>query len=72
MANTALMTLEELQDLQRLCLENGSHQFWTLNYDLVQVMVSTSDGITKTYKSGQEIPVQMFGSAIQVDDLFAV
>jgi hypothetical protein len=36
------------------------------------VKVSTPDGITTTYRAGQEIPLRVFGSgALKVDDIFA-
>jgi Uma2 family endonuclease len=61
----------EMNDREKLCLENGSLQFWVVDGNLHQVKVSTPDGITTTFRSGQEIPLAAFGGgAIKVDDIF--
>jgi Uma2 family endonuclease len=60
----------KLIEKRELCLENGSREFWTVNTDLRQVEVSTPDGHSITYKSGQQIPL-FFGGQIAVDEIFA-
>jgi len=60
----------EMQDRRKLCLETGSREFWIVNLDLRQVEVSTPDGRSITYKSGQEIPL-FFGGALAVDQILA-
>ena len=64
-------TAAEINEKEKLCLENGAKEFWVLDADLRQVKVSTPDGITTTYRSGQEIPLRLFGAgALKVDDIF--
>jgi Uma2 family endonuclease len=63
-------TVGELLDKRKLCLENGSRELWTVDTKLRQVEVSTPDGHTITYKSGQEIPL-LFGCHLAVDAVFA-
>jgi Uma2 family endonuclease len=50
-------TVAEMLDKEKLCLENGSHEFWVVDLDRKQVKVSTPNGHTLTYKAGQEIPL---------------
>jgi Uma2 family endonuclease len=65
-------TVADMNDREKLCLENGSLQFWVVDPNLRQVKVSTPDGITTTFRSGQEIPLPAFdGAAIPVDEIFA-
>jgi Uma2 family endonuclease len=63
-------TVGELLDKRKLCLENGSREFWPVDTKLHQVEVSTPDGHTITYKSGQQIPL-LFGGHLDVDAIFA-
>ncbi len=61
----------ELYDKEKLCLENGAGEFWVVDPDLRQVKVSTPDGHTRTYRSGQEIPLPLLGNArLPVDAIF--
>jgi Uma2 family endonuclease len=65
-------TAAEINDKEKLCLENGARQFWVVDPDLRQVKVSTPDGITTTFRSSQSIPLQALGGgSIKVDDIFA-
>jgi Uma2 family endonuclease len=63
-------TVAEMLDKEQLCLENGSLEFWIVDIDRRQIKVSTPDGHTITYKSGQEIPL-LFGGRLAVDAIFA-
>jgi Uma2 family endonuclease len=63
-------TAAEMLDKRNLCLENGSREFWVVDGDHRQVEVSTPDGRTMTYKSGQEIPLS-FGGRLAVDAIFS-
>lgn len=56
-------TAAEIYDKEKLCLENGAREFWVVDPDRRQVKVSTPDGRTVTYRSGQEIPLPLFGNA---------
>ena len=39
-------TAAEIRDKRKLCLENGSHEFWVVDIDHLEVEVSTPDGHT--------------------------
>ena len=62
-------TATEMLDKRNICLENGSREFWVVDTDHRQVEVSTPDGHTITYKSGQEIPL-FFGGSLAVGAIF--
>lgn len=65
-------TTVEMYDKEKLCLENGTKEFWVVDPGLRQVKVSTPDGHTITWHSGQEIPLPLFGGArLSVNDIFA-
>jgi Uma2 family endonuclease len=64
-------TAAEIYDKEKLCLENGAKEFWVVDPDLRQVKVSTPDGRTVTYRSGQEIPLPFAPAKIAVDAIFA-
>ena len=57
-------------DREKICLENGGKEFWVVDTVRRQVNVSTPDGHTLTYKTGQEIPL-FFGGSVQVEAIFA-
>ncbi len=64
-------TVTEIYDKEKLCLENGAQEFWVVDPDRRQVKVSTPDGRTVKYQSGQEIPLPLFGNAkVAVDAIF--
>ena len=65
-------TPAEMNDQRKLFLETGCLQFWAVDYKLRLIDVSTPDGITTTYSSGQSIPLSLFdGGALAVDEIFA-
>ena len=65
-------TASEMREKRELCLENGAIQFWAVNKDHRTVEVSTLDGHTVTYKSGQQIPLFFApGKFLLVDEIFA-
>ena len=58
-------------DKKKLCLENGSQEFWVVDIDHRQVEISTPDGRTITYNSGQQIPLFFApGAHLNVDAIF--
>jgi len=64
-------TMSEINDREKLCLENGSREFWIVDPDLCQVKVSRPDGITTTFRAGQEISLAAFdASPLKVDEIF--
>jgi hypothetical protein len=64
-------TVAEIYDKEKSCLENGAKQFWVVDPDRRQVKVSTPDGCTVTYRTGQEIPLDLFAANPAVDAIFA-
>ena len=62
----------KMADKEKLCLENGCLEFWQVDLSLRQVRVSTPDGRTITYKTGQQIPLFFApGASISVAAIFA-
>jgi Uma2 family endonuclease len=54
-----------------MTMNNGAKEFWVVDPDRRQVKVSTPDGRTITWQSGQEIPLPLFsGASIAVDAIF--
>jgi len=47
----------EMLDRERVCLANGSREFWVVDPDRGQVKISTPDGQTVTWQADGEIPV---------------
>jgi Uma2 family endonuclease len=65
-------TLKKTLDKRITCLENGAREFWLVNTDRHQIEVSTPDGRTITYKSGQQIPLFFAaGAHVDVSGVFA-
>jgi len=62
-------TAQEILDKEQLCLENGSREFWVVDGSRRQIRVSTSDGRSTTYKSGDSIPL-FFNGALALDAIF--
>jgi len=61
----------EMRAKKKLCLENGSKQFWVVDNVHREVEISTPDGQTITYKTGQQIPLFFAPAAeIAVDAIF--
>ena len=64
-------TASEMLAKEQLCLQNGGREFWIVDMERRQVKVSTPDGHTVTYKSGQQIPLCFApGATLAVDALF--
>ena len=66
-------TVSEINEKTRLCLEHGSVEFWVVDPQLREIRISTPDGLTRTYNSGQSIPLALAGGqTLAVDSVFAV
>jgi Uma2 family endonuclease len=64
-------TAAEIRDKRKLCLENGSREFWVADPDLREIEVWTPDGRSVTYRAGQQIPLFFApGSFVAVDAIF--
>jgi hypothetical protein len=57
-------------DKERTCLEGGCREFWLVDEKRRQVKVSTPDGVTKTYREGDAIPLLLFGGSLEVSAIF--
>jgi Uma2 family endonuclease len=65
-------TAKEIREKKKLCLENGSREFWAVDEAYRQVEVFTPDGRTIIYRTGQQIPLFFApGVSLRVDDIFA-
>ena len=66
-------TVTEIAENCALCLENGSREFWTVDSNRREIKVSTPDGLTRTYKSGDSIPLTLAGNqTLAVDAVFEI
>jgi len=64
-------TRAEMRERAALCMANGCLEFWVLDEGKRQATVSTPNGVTITYHSGQVIPLRLFGDAsLAVDRIF--
>lgn len=74
-------TASEINEKVALCLENGCREFWVVDPRLRIVKVSTPDGLTRTYRSGESIPLTfadnqtldnqtLDNQALKVDSIF--
>ena len=62
----------EIEEKRKLCLGNGSREFWVVDDEDREIKVSTPDGGTVTYRAGQQIPLFFApGSALSVEDIFS-
>jgi Uma2 family endonuclease len=60
-----------MRERAALCLANGCLESWVLDEKKRQITVSTANGSTITYRSGQLIPLRLFGDAsLPVDRIF--
>jgi Uma2 family endonuclease len=65
-------TAAEMRDKRKLCLENGSLEFWVVDPIQQEVEVSTPDGHSIIYKTGQCVPLFFAANAsLDVDAIFA-
>jgi Uma2 family endonuclease len=64
-------TASEMRDKRKLCLANGSVEFWVVDPEQREVEVSTPDGHSIIYSAGQQVPLFFAaGSHILVDAIF--
>jgi Uma2 family endonuclease len=62
----------EIEEKRKLCLGNGSREFWVVDDEDHGIKVSTPDGRTLAYRAGQQIPLFFApGSALSVEDIFS-
>jgi Uma2 family endonuclease len=64
-------TAIEINEKIALCLESGCREFWVVDRRLRQITVSTPDGITRAYQSGDSIPLALAeNQPLLVDSIF--
>jgi Uma2 family endonuclease len=64
-------SMREMRERKKICLENGGKEFWIVDPDDREVEVSTPDGRSITYKSGQQVPLFFaLDGRLQVDAIF--
>lgn len=64
-------TAAEMLDQEQICLANGAREFWVVDPRRRYVRISTSEGSTKTYRSGENIRLPLFGNAtLGVNSIF--
>jgi Uma2 family endonuclease len=62
----------EIEEKKKLCLGNGSREFWVMDDEDREIKVSTPDGRTVAYRAGQQIPLFFApGSGLSVEDIFS-
>ena len=62
----------KMEERRDLCLRNGAREFWVAYIDTRKVEVSTPDGGTIAYESGQHVPLFFAPrESIAVDAIFA-
>src|SRR4029450_3025343 len=63
--------VSEMDDRERTCFEGGCREFWVVAPDTRQVYVTSPDGPRRTYRSGEQIPITVAGSAtIPINSIF--
>jgi len=62
-------TVDEMNERERICLENGAQEFWVVDPKRRQVKISTPDGHTTTWRSVKWAPElrQAVKSVVTVD-----
>ncbi len=62
----------EMYAKEQLCLETGASEFWVVDPKQSQVRVTSLTAPVRVYKSGQAIPLTLFGGGeLAVDAIFA-
>jgi Uma2 family endonuclease len=66
-------TTAEIAERRGICLANGAREFWTVDSGRREIKVSTPDGLTRTYKCGDQIPLVLTDNeTLAVDAVFEV
>jgi Uma2 family endonuclease len=64
-------TLAEMADRQQTMFAGGCRQFWIVDADEHTITTSAPDGQSRTYTSGDMLPLDLFGAQpIPVDEVF--
>jgi Uma2 family endonuclease len=62
-------TVSEMNEKERLCLQNGCREFWIVDPHRREVRVTTPNGPVAFYRPGDQIPLY-FGGSIRTDSIF--
>ncbi len=60
----------EARHKRKICLKHGALEFWTIDDEHREVEVSTPDGRSIIYKSGQQVPLFFSPETLAVDQIF--
>jgi Uma2 family endonuclease len=64
-------TATKMADRERTMFAGGCRQFWVVDSKKKTVRISTADGQSQTYKTGDSIPLELFGGQpLALDDIF--
>ena len=64
-------TASEMYEREKLCLENGALQFWTVDLNKRQIRVGTKELPPRFYEADQEISLAAFGgSTLKLAEVF--
>ncbi len=62
---------DEMKERERICLENGTREFWVVDAKRREVKISTPDNSSIIWRSGQQIPLPLLGGHfLPVDSIF--
>ncbi len=62
----------EMYECEQLCLTHGCQEFWVVDLEKKTVRVARNDAPAATYKSGDEVPLQVFGTGrLTINLIFA-
>jgi Uma2 family endonuclease len=65
-------TAAEILDKEQICLANGAKEFWVVDPEYRRIKVTTRDGRTAIYVSGDRVLLALFApdAWLKVDDVF--
>ena len=63
-------TKAEIREKATLCLNTGAEEFWIVDQKRKSVTVMRREGGTLVYEMGDRIPLGLFGSELEVSEIF--
>jgi Uma2 family endonuclease len=64
-------TKAEIREKATLCLATGAEEFWVVDAKRKNVTVMRRQGTTLLYEMGDRIPLGLFGSELEVSEIFS-
>jgi Uma2 family endonuclease len=65
-------TRAEIREKAVLCLSSGAQEFWVVDLKRETVSVTSQSGAPTVYHMGDRIPLAMFGSYLDVSEIFGI